>query len=524
MYQLLSTSAVREVEDLAEADGLSKATLMDVAGHRVAELTEQMTSTGPIVVFCGKGNNGGDGWVAARYLLEDVGKVCVISSCDPTELSGIARDAALRALDAGVPWRLLPSDEEIEDLLTDATAIIDGMFGAGFHGVLGEPYRTWIELIENHDVRVIAIDIPTGLSGDLGEVGGCALHVDATLSTIAVKLGMIGGAGREYCGRIVCDDLGIEERLPGKIAAAASAISWPADHYHSLLPLPAANEHKYSRGNVGIIAGSVSYAGAAVLASGAAARSGAGYVRLAVPEPIVSVMQAHLASVPVAGFPADESGAFSQNAVESLVERIASCDALVCGPGLSVGYGTRLLVRTVVEKATVPLLLDADALSIVAGLDGLLRERGDRGCVTVLTPHEGEMSRILVGLGEPALSKPALPMQRVEAACLVARRTGAIVVLKGPATVITDGEMTVLSGFGTPALATAGTGDVLSGIIGALLAQGLGALDAATLGVYLHSCAGVIAAYEHSEMCVIAEDVIEALGDAVMETMTLEER
>ena len=527
--ELLRLDDIRDVENASEEAGLSKAVLMDRAGHGIAELATEIVPSGCVVVLCGSGNNGGDGWVAARLLRERGREVSVICGKAPSELKGLAGAVATEALAAGVPWIKDPSDEDLEDRIFDAELVIDGMFGAGFHGEIGEPYATWIDVVEESDVPVLAIDVPTGLAGDTGTIGGRCLRADWTLATIAGKLGMVGGLGGTMAGRVVVSDLGIEEILPGHIASRALARHLSEMEYARMLPRPAADANKYSRGYLLVVGGSVSYPGAAIMASMSAARSGSGYVRLCVPDPVVPICQMHLLSTPVEGFPAAD-GAFAAEASEALVKRAARADAMVLGPGITDSAGTRAVVAALLEQVEAPILVDADALGIVAKVPDSLRVRAEAGRVTVLTPHEGEMARLLEGIGHPeALERPSDIEMRIKAAKLAAEAYGAVVVLKGPATVIAtddasvsddadtgmDGTHCILNGSGCPALATSGTGDVLSGIIGALLSQGMGPLKAAALGVHLHGLAGEAAAYMMDEICVVAEDVIECIPQAV---------
>jgi len=281
---------------------------------------------------------------------------------------------------------------------------------------------------------------------------------------------------------------------------------WDAAYYASLLPSIPANAHKYTRGNVLVLAGSARFPGAAILAAQAAARAGAGYVTLAIPAPAAPVAQAHLLSIPVIQAPADTTGSFAPHALPSLLAAVTHVDAIILGPGLTVTPGTTTFVQTVLTQTTAPLLIDADALTILAHIPLLsfLAQGAENLCPQsdkpsrsslVLTPHAGELARLY------AATSTNSPTQ-------LARATGAIVVAKGPTTTVASASRTVLLAYGTPALATAGTGDVLSGIIGSFMAQGVAPFDAATLGVYLHSMAGRAAEQHLGTRSVMAEDVL----------------
>lgn len=286
-------------------------------------------------------------------------------------------------------------------------------------------------------------------------------------------------------------------------------LEWDRSDCAVRLPLPATNANKYTRGNALVAAGSLSYPGAAVLCSSAAARSGAGYVRLAVPQSVAPVVRGHLICVPVVACP-ESDGAFSRDAL-SLLTGDARVSSLVFGPGVTITEQTHALLESLLDACAKPLVLDADALSMAATLGGACRQRAQRGQVTILTPHEGEMRRLLTGGGcEHARASLADLRDRVAVACWAARAYGSVVVFKGPTTVVVDAQAAhaVVLRRSTPVLATAGTGDVLAGIIGALVAQGLEPFDAAALGVHLHALAGKVARSTIGPFGVIASDII----------------
>lgn len=294
---------------------------------------------------------------------------------------------------------------------------------------------------------------------------------------------------------------------------------WDPGSYRQTVPWPAEDADKYSRGQLVVVAGSAAYPGAAVLAASAGARSGAGYTLLCTPRGATTVAaQAHLVSVPVVPCP-ETKGAFAPAAADRIVPLMDRATAVVCGPGMTVTEGTRGLVARLITSIERPLLLDADALTIAGELRPQLLERAYAGRMTVLTPHEGEAARLLAALGAENLlaADASTDLQRYNAAVTLSSGYGATVVLKGPRSLIAaaDGRRVVRNPSGCAALATAGTGDVLAGLIGGLLACGLPSLDAAALGAYLHGLAGEEAARTHTALCVMAEDVIDALPQAL---------
>ncbi|NTU89098.1 MAG: NAD(P)H-hydrate dehydratase [Actinobacteria bacterium] len=303
-----------------------------------------------------------------------------------------------------------------------------------------------------------------------------------------------------------------------EFAACGPVEQWDLAEYAALLPLPSCEMHKYSRGTLLAIGGSARYPGAAILLARGAARCGAGYVTLAVPEPISQLVQGHIVSIPTLAC-SSANGVFSASAAREIFGSGIRFDACAVGCGITVSEATKKFVETIVRASAVPLLLDADALTLIAGNTSLMRNRSAQRHVTVLTPHTGEMERLLGETSEEVSIGLSSLSERISAAKTAAQAYGAVVVFKGSKTIIADEKKAVISDFGTPALASAGTGDVLSGMIASLLSQGLEPLEAAALGVCIHGMAGRAAARVRSEMCVVAEDVLEHIGEAVLGIM-----
>jgi hydroxyethylthiazole kinase-like uncharacterized protein yjeF len=524
MRPILDVAATVLMEDIAQAAGCSKAELMARAGAAVARQAQVMAPEGRIVVLTGFGNNGGDGWVAAQSLLAATRQVEVLSVCDPGRLKGIAFDAAHAAIEAGVPVFISPDVEKVGTVLSGASLAIDGILGTGFSGSLREPLASWLRVLAKSERPVLAIDVPSGLEPDTGTVAVGGARATCTLACMTVKPGMLGGAGGAACGRVMHDALGVDDLLPGVYTAHALAQEGEASDFAALIPHPDPGASKYTRGAVLVVAGSLSFPGAAVLCSKAATRSGAGYVTLAAPEPIVGVLQAHLVSVPVVAMPARD-GAFDATAVDTLIGRCAKARSVVFGPGVTRTVGARMLLDALLRRYPRPLVVDADGLFLLAQLPDAVAARRGAAFPLVVTPHAGEMLCLmkadLTGAVNEIVASDVLatPMGRVAAARAMAVRLGATVVLKGPGTVVTDANEVFISGVGTSALATAGTGDILAGMLGALLAQGLTPVDAASLAVHIHGLAGREAASRLTEMCVTAEDVCDAIPAAVAQLL-----
>ena len=503
MFRALTAKQTRSVEARAVEGGVSLGALMAAAGEAVAAHVAARVPEGRIVVLVGPGNNGGDGWVAARTLHQAGRRVAVFALAEPASLPGIAAEAAHLAVSAGVPWcASTPCSQDFEG----AAVVVDALLGVGAHGALRDPLEAWVAAANASGAYVISVDVPTGVDADTGAVRSSAIRADVTVTFTAAKIGLVQFPGAAFAGELVVAPVGVDASLADLEGAPEL---WTAEQYADLLPLPAPDAHKNSRGRLLIVAGSGAYPGAAVLAARGAMRAGAGYVKLAVPEGVVSTAQAHLLAAPVVGLPEGRGHAFSSAALEKLLQLARDYDAVVLGPGLTLADGAVVTVRGLVERLDMPLLIDADGLNALVDARGLLDART---APTVLTPHPGELARLL------GISAADVQSDRVSSSARLATGSRSV-VLKGAGTVISGAGRQVVNTSGTPALATAGTGDVLAGIIGALLAQGLSPLDSGALGAYLHGRAGQAAAAALTPMCVTAEDVPEYLSDAVSELL-----
>lgn len=506
MHRVLTTTEVVAVEQRAVATiGTSLYGLMVEAGRALAQVVEERVPEGDVVVLCGPGNNGGDGWVAALELSSAGRAVRVLTVRDPSELTGPAADAARSAVDAAVPWLVLSSDISAEDL-AEAAVIIDALLGTGSRLPLNEPISGWCTATNESPAYVVSADMPTGVDGDSGAVAAQAIQADCTVTFIAPKRGLVQHPGAAHCGEVVVADLGIPDSVRDVVGAPEV---WTRGEYAQLLPQPASDAHKNHRGRLLVIAGSGRYPGAAVLAVKGAQRAGAGYVTLATPEPVVSVAQSHLLASPVVGLPSSRNKTLSTSAFGAALDLAYDYDAVLIGPGITLSDGAVATVRGLVSSLPVPLVLDADALNGLIDAQELIAARN---APTVLTPHPGELSRLLgVSSGEVQSDRVSSANRLASASCTV--------VLKGAGTVISGAGRSVINTSGSWALATAGTGDVLAGIVAALLAQGLSPLQAGALGAHLHGRAGDIAAEEMTPFCVNAEDVPRYLPAAFGELL-----
>ncbi len=506
MLRALNAAQSRAIEERAVAEhGVTLAALMDSAGQAIARELSLRVPEGRVVVVCGPGNNGGDGWVAARELAAAGRDVVVLALRDPDGLGMLAAEAARSAIAAGVEWRVCdgaPCDADF----ADASAVVDAILGVGSTLPLREPISHWAEAVNRSGAFVLSVDLPTGVDSDSGAADDDAIVADCTVSFTTPKLGLVMFPAASRAGEIVVADIGVD-RATAEVEGAPEV--WTSAEYGALVPLPAPDAHKNSRGRLLIVGGSGTFAGAAVLAARGAMRMGAGYVTVAVPEPIVPIVQSHLTAAPVVGLPSSRGKALSSSAAASIRHLASDYDAIVLGPGLTLADGAVATVRSLVASLSQPIVLDADGLNAFVDAVELITERP---APLVLTPHPGELSRLL------GVSVPAVQMDRVSSSARLASANRAV-VLKGAGTIVSGEGRSVIVTSGSPALATAGTGDVLAGMIGALLAQGLSPFQAGALGAYVHGRAGEAAASELTTMCMNAEDLPDFLPVAVGEIL-----
>jgi NAD(P)H-hydrate epimerase len=529
---------MRAIEKAADASGLTYAMMMENAGRGVAqEILDRWPDLDGkrVAILVGPGNNGGDGLVVGHYLAEAGGQVGICLAKPRAE--GDANLARLQGKDILIAnaaddqrWRVL------RNMIETADIVIDAVLGTGFRLPLEGDAKKLLKnagaALARRERRpyIVAVDCPSGLDCDTGEIAVEALGADLTVTLAAAKPGLIRFPGAESVGELVVRDIGIapdQKQLAGVDLNLANAES-----VATLLPPRPRNAHKGTFGRAIVVAGSVTFPGAASLAAVAAYRAGAGLVTLAGPTPIQGLVAPQLPEATWLLLP-HEMGVIAADGVDILEKELGSCQALLLGPGFGQDMATADFMRKLLlaEKRTQrgkigfvhtergkakglsglpPCVIDADGLKLLTKIKNWAANLPPE---TILTPHPGEME---VLTGE---KKKAIQADRVGAAKRWASEWGHVVVLKGAFTVVagSDGRATVLP-FATAALARAGTGDVLAGAIVGLRAQGLGAYEAAVLGSYLHGRAGELAAEELGcEMSVLAGDVANALPAAVAE-------
>jgi hydroxyethylthiazole kinase-like uncharacterized protein yjeF len=492
--ELLTNAEMTRADQLTIAGGTDGYTLMRRAGLAVADAAMDLAEVGPIIVVAGRGNNGGDGFVAAAELARRGRDVSVMLLCDRDTLKG---DAALAARD----WKagVLPCDPAA---FGKPALVVDALFGAGLdRPVRGDPLAL-IEAMNASGLRILSVDLPSGINGTTGQVMGVAVNAAETITFFRRKPGHLLLPGRAHCGRVRVADIGIADTVPGQIGVATFE-NTPA-LWQAAFPLPRLDGHKYSRGHVLVASGGMATTGAARLSARGALRAGAGLVTVASPRDALAINAAAQTAVMVR--PADSTVEFAELLAD---KRFNAC---VIGPGCGVSARTRDLALTAigadhsrskngVASRAYGVVLDADALTSFAEEPSVLSNaiEAAANANVVLTPHDGEFRRLFGHI--------ANDLSKLERARKAAVASGATVVLKGADTVIASPNgAAAISANAPPWLATAGSGDVLAGMIAAMLAQGVAAFEAAAIGVWMHGEAGAQAGPG-----LIAEDLPEVL-------------
>ncbi|WFU20212.1 NAD(P)H-hydrate dehydratase [Bradyrhizobium sp. CB3481] len=483
--EVLTTTEMERADELTIAAGTPGFALMMSAGQAVAEAAMDLVEEGPIVVVAGRGNNGGDGFVAAAELAARGRDVSVILLCERDSLQG---DAALAA--RGWKYPVLPFNPQA---IGKPALIIDALFGAGLNRpVKGDPLEM-IEAINANGAPVLAVDLPSGINGTSGAAMGAAINAAETVTFFRRKPAHLLMPGRKHCGRVRVADIGIDPRVLEEIRP--QTFENVPDTWQKSFPVPDIDGHKYARGHTVVLSGGLASTGAARLAARGALRAGAGLVTVASPRDALAVNAMSLTAVMVRAF----------DTVVEFAELVGDrrLNSIVLGPGAGITERTRDLVHTALSTKR-GLVLDADALTSFAEAPERLFEqiKASEDAQVVLTPHEGEFPRLFSDISNkhPGRSK----LERVRDA---AQRAGAVVLLKGPDTVVAspDGRAAIAAN-APPWLATAGAGDVLAGMIAGMLAQGVPAYEAACIGVWMHGEAG-----REAGPGLIAEDLSETL-------------
>jgi NAD(P)H-hydrate epimerase len=515
--RILSAEAMREVDRTAiEGLGIPSLVLMENAAIGVVDaIGEVFEDAESAAIFCGPGNNGGDGLAIARHLAVRGYEVQVFLMTgrrgmrgDAEVQLGICQRQGLHIQDVGSEGDVV----EALEAAREADVVVDALFGTGLARPLDGLWADVVEGLNDLPVPRVAVDLPSGLNGSRPIPLGPHVRADLTVTFAALKVAHVFPPAADAVGELVVADLGIPPDLVDEVeepAGGGSLHLLVGEELAELLPPREPGTHKGDYGHALIVAGSPGKAGAAILAARAAVRAGAGLVTAAVPEPILPVVDLGSVESMTLALPTRGSGQIAAAATDRVLEAARGKSVLAMGPGLGQEDETAEAVRRISREASLPLVLDADGVNAFAGRAGDLAGRIGE---TVLTPHPGELGRLL------GIATAEVQDDRLAAARRAAAETGAVVVLKGYRTLVAmpDGEVHV-NLTGNPGMASGGTGDVLTGLIAGLLAQGLRALDAARLGVYLHGLAGDLAAEKTGEVGLTAGDLVDSLPAALAE-------
>jgi NAD(P)H-hydrate epimerase len=493
---LLDVEQLRASDKWAiEERGIPGVELMERAAEGLFEVVWHQAPPGEIVVVCGGGNNGGDGYAVARLLREAGRSVTVLHTADPAKLTG----------DAAVMRDRLPGEPPLPfagGALDGAAVIVDAILGTGFSGAPRDDIAAAITAINDAAAFVVAVDVPSGVDAATGAVARDAIRAHVTATFHAALPGLWILPGKAHAGEVGVVDIGIPDGGP-----VAPWIGLIGDGVLATYPRRGQDSTKFASGHVLVAGGSRGLTGAPCLSALAAMRAGAGYVTACVPDALNDIFEIKLTEVMSVPLP-DDGGSHTEAGADEVLERASSRKgALIAGPGLGRSDGAFAFARRLAREAEVALVLDADGLNAHAGEAGLAA-LARRTAPTVLTPHAGELARLL------DVDAAAVGARRLDHVREAARRSGAIVVLKGDDTIVAEPEGRVgISRGGSPGLATAGTGDVLSGVLGAFLARGMAPFEAACAAVFAHAEAGRRAAVLlDGPDGVIAGDVIDELA------------
>lgn len=490
--KVVTPKQMSHIESLAYQDGCSESDFMEEAGSGVALVVQDYVERYDLdriaILLCGKGNNGGDAYVAGTQLLHLEYEVLAFQPNPIEECSNLCRQSYEHFMNEG--GRSLHSLDD----LPNRGIIIDGFFGTGFHGALSEPYAGIIRRVNQSRLPIIAVDIPSGLNGETGIAEGEAIIATETAFLGLPKTGFFLNQGWDHVGYLRHVDFGLPQKYIDEVNT--DMIMLTEESLKPLMPPIKRSRHKYEAGYVVGLAGSPAMPGAAILSSTAALRGGAGIVRLFYPDG----MQEELVICPYEIL----RNAYRTNDLTEMLTHMNKASSIFIGPGLGQTEAVKALLRMLLPQIQKPCVLDADALNIIAQEEIQLPKE------VILTPHHGEMMRLLQTTGHPTLNPEFLQKCRD-----YAQKKKATIVLKGAPTFIIQGDGPLLVNFtGDPGMATAGSGDVLTGLIAAFLAQGTSVRDAASLGVYLHGLAGEHAALDLTSYGMCASDLIYRFPEA----------
>ncbi len=513
--KLVTREEMRELDRRTiEEIGILGLVLMENAGRGTAQIIKKRF--GPekkkVAIFCGRGNNGGDGLVVARYLKNWGWSVKVYLLSEKEKITGDAKVNLEVWLKMGGELKEILNEEElhlIKEEIEKFDLIVDALLGTGLKDEVKGISKEAIHLINALGKPVIAIDVPSGIDATSGKVLGVAVKATLTATFGLPKIGLLIHPGLEYTGELFVVDISIPQVLVEEMNLKHTLLDPQEVDLSPLRPRPL-DTHKTSYGHLLILAGSVGKTGAAAMAGEAALKMGTGLVTLGVPKSLNPILEVKLTEVMT--YPlSDKEGVFSEEALKEVLEILPGKTALAIGPGIGTDRGAKKLTLELLKLSRVPIVIDADGINCLVGELEVLKSKK---APVILTPHPGEMARLL------GITSKEVQSQRIELSREFAEKYGVILVLKGSRTVIAEpGGRVFINPTGNPGMASGGTGDILTGMIGGLLAQGMNPLEAAKLGVYLHGLSGDLAKEERGEVCLVATDLLRYLPQAIKEVL-----
>lgn len=520
--RLVKAAQMREMDlDATRRYSIPSLILMENAGLSIVQVIMQRflgeeVQGKRVFIIAGPGNNGGDGFVVGRHLFNKGAFVGFLITVPPDNYRGDAAVNLKIVQDMGLPYTVLQPEnlDSVAVELEKADLIVDALFGTGFKGVPREPFASLIRMVNKAGKPVIAVDIPSGMEADTGRISGDCIRAQATVTMGMPKLGLYLDPGAQYTGKVIVGDIS----FPPDLKSEEGGDYYLVDEKMAaeMLPERLPTSHKGDFGHVAVIGGTRGYTGAVVLASNAALRGGAGLVTAIIPEvcyPIAAVKLTEAMTFPAKG---TENGGFSSSALESIKGVLQRATVAAVGPGLGQEEETADFLEDLLKNLNIPIVLDADALNIIAKRRHLLSDQAlaKQRRNWVFTPHPGEMARLC------DTTIAAVQEDRVGVAAEASRKWGVVLVLKGAHTVIAGPEGPLfINSTGNPGLASGGTGDVLAGLIASFLAQGLDPLQAAVCGPFIHGLAADRIAEKSGEAGMIAGDLLAEISQ-VIESLT----
>ncbi|MDP6532725.1 MAG: NAD(P)H-hydrate dehydratase [Candidatus Marinimicrobia bacterium] len=503
--RILTKTQAKDLDVFAmKSKGIPSDFLMENAGRAIAGETFEMTTSAlkpSIAVVCGKGNNGGDGFAAAHFLKKWGREVDVFSTCPEASIKGDAKQFFEKLIAAECVVKFI---KRPPTATKSYSVIIDAMLGTGASGTIRKEAAAWIRWINKQDAKIISADIPSGLGSDNGSFDPVCVKAEKTVTMGFPKLGLMIYKGPESAGEVVTADIGFP-KIPNNLKGFHWSV-FDESTIEDALPALPKTASKHTQGNVLIIAGSKGMTGAGVLASMAAARSGAGLVKAVVPESLNTVFELKMTEVMTIPCKDNGIGILTGDNFRPIKDALNWCDVAVIGPGLGTDRATLALIKKVVLSLKKPMVIDADALRMFYGNIQLFSKIK---APFVITPHCGELSKIL------NMERKNLEVDFPETSSKLSQKISGTLVAKNAPTITLQKKNGVINSSGNSGLATGGTGDVLSGLIGGLMTQGMDPFFASQVGVFLHGKAADIVSGKTGKRGMIASDLLDAIPEAM---------